>query len=207
MRTLQQIDEMISLKVHGSNLPSLEIIFLVFGHLFNRAYVLISVMIGGYFAYSYPEAILKRGNLPEFEGKAIENLKLKTMGGFMIINVVAVLLVLVTTQGLKKVIRRARPKCINADRLINLTLSEKGTHSMPSGDTAQGAVWCGLIQLFFSSHYIMMVLPFVALSRVFYQCHWVGDTVAGAAIGLTWALVVFNNFWAFEPLFMCLFGF
>ena len=30
----------------------------------------------------------------------------------------------------------------------------------------------------------MVIVPFVALSRIYYQCHWVGDTIIGGIIGV-----------------------
>jgi hypothetical protein len=46
-----------------------------------------------------------------------------------------ILITLFTSNSLKTIINRARPKLINTNRLINLRLKEKGTFSMPSGDT------------------------------------------------------------------------
>jgi len=72
------------------------------------------------------------------------------MGMFwFVFNTIMLLFVLITTQTLKRITRRNRPKHISDLRKINLTDIEKGTLSMPSGDTAQAALWCGLMHLYF----------------------------------------------------------
>lgn len=61
---------------------------------------------------------------------------------------------------------------------------EVGTGAMPSGDTTQAANWCVLTYLFYESYTSLMIIPLVALSRVYYRCHWIGDTIIGTIIGI-----------------------
>ena len=63
-------------------------------------------------------------------------MKIKVAFGFFIFNVIASLCLLVITQVMKKLVRRTRPKYIHAERIRNLSILEKNSHSMPSGDTA-----------------------------------------------------------------------
>lgn len=43
-------------------------------------------------------------------------------------------------------------------------------------------------------------LPLVMLGRIYYQCHWIGDTIAGALIGSTWGLICYTQFGIFLPI-------
>ena len=108
------------------------------------------------------------------------------------------LLVMVScTQALKYIIRRERPT--NKDdlwRLVDMRSVENGTFSMPSGDSAAGAVFCTLIAFEMDCPWIFVVLPLVMAGRIYYHCHWLGDTLAGASIGLFWgaiAVIYFNE--------------
>ena len=49
-------------------------------------------------------------------------------------------------------------------------------------------------------------MPLVMMGRVYYQCHWLGDTVAGFLIGTFWGLVGASNFDYFVPVFEALCG-
>ena len=104
---------------------------------------------------------------------------------------------------MKKTIARVRPQYatvayesapIVPKRMVELSKREIGTLSMPSGDAAQGALWCTMTLLFFESNLSMLMLPFVALSRVYFRCHWIGDTVVGSMIGILCAYFGFLNF-------------
>ena len=63
---------------------------------------------------------------------------------------------------------------------------------MPSGDVAQAT--CFMLFIHFNFPYLGMMLgsystyvkyvTLVALARVYYQCHFIFDTIVGAAIGL-----------------------
>ena len=79
------------------NVPSVEIVILFFGHLFNRAYVFISVALSGVFAYTYPDYILHHGALSQYSRNNVMDLNLRISAAFMIFNIIAVLLTVATT--------------------------------------------------------------------------------------------------------------
>ena len=81
-------------------------------------------------------------------------------------------------------------------RLISISDKELGSYSMPSGDAAQGALWCTLTQLFFSPSYAtpIMIMLLVAFARVYYRCHWIGDTLIGCILGMTVAFFSHMHF-------------
>ena len=104
---------------------------------------------------------------------------------YTLFNLEMLFVTLVTTETLKKLIRRDRPPIAPTPRIHNLRLKEHGTLSMPSGDTTQAALWSMLMTLFFHQWaYLGIIIPVVAFSRVYFKCHWVGDTLAGAGLGM-----------------------
>ena len=61
---------------------------------------------------------------------------------------------------------------------------------MPSGDSASCAVLQGILWTLFKLRWPMYtVLPLTMCGRVYVFCHWFGDTVVGAAIGLAFSAV------------------
>jgi membrane-associated phospholipid phosphatase len=166
-----------------------EIIVLIFGMLFNRGYCFLSGFVSLYYAYYNTETLLIKCGLSQHHYDSDSYLRIKVAIGFFIFNVIAAVSLVLITQVMKKAIRRTRPKYIHAERIRNLSILEKNSHSMPSGDTAQGALWCGLMYLFFQIEFTLVVLPLVAISRVFYQCHWISDTIIGGIVGLSIALL------------------
>ena len=72
-------------------------------------------------------------------------------------------------------------------RTIELASYERGTHAMPSGDAGMGSYWCGLAVLVFNIRSAILIIPLVALGRVYFRCHWIGDTVAGSLLGFGFA--------------------
>ena len=71
-------------------------------------------------------------------------------------------------------------------RKINLRKLENN-FSLPSGDSAQAALWALLAA--YTSHSLLplVIVPLTMLGRVFYAAHFIGDTLVGAAIGFAWA--------------------
>ena len=74
-----------------------------------------------------------------------------------------------STQIMKYTIRRERPlKNPDAPRLSNLRDSENGTYSMPSADTSAAAVFCFLLANLMNIPAVYVILPLVAMGRVYY---------------------------------------
>ena len=66
--------------------------------------------------------------------------------------------------------------------------------SMPSGDSTAAAYFTGIYLFTFGFPYItIVVLPLVMLARVYVFCHWIGDTLAGAMLGLTYVYFTFST--------------
>ena len=62
---------------------------------------------------------------------------------------------------------------------------------MPSGDTSQSAAFAsylclympGLFQLLGGNMFRIRLICTVAAARVFFHCHYIGDTIIGAIVG------------------------
>ncbi|CDW79182.1 membrane-associated phospholipid phosphatase [Stylonychia lemnae] len=191
-------DRKLSRCIHQAELPHFEYLIVAFGTIFNRLYCFIPIFITCALAAQQPEklTILMTNHSQKYASKLEENggNKLSLSLFWLIFNTFLLLILLFTTQTLKRLIRRNRPSALRVARKINLTDIEKGTLSMPSGDTAQAALWCGLMNLFFQSQTVMFMVPLVALGRIYYQCHYIGDTLAGGMIGFFIANLGFVHF-------------
>lgn len=100
----------------------------------------------------------------------------------------SILLTLVLTLFLKKALGRPRP-VYNSTRGSQLLLNfrERETNcSMPSGDSAQaGLFWAFLVLQTGLSLPLGCLCAFGTMfARVFYMCHYWGDTVAGVGLGV-----------------------
>ncbi len=71
---------------------------------------------------------------------------------------------------------------------------------MPSGDTAAAALFCYLYAQIVQLEAIYILLPLVVLGRVYYQCHWFGDTLIGAVVGTFWGQFTCTHFGMILPL-------
>ena len=99
------------------------------------------------------------------------------------------------TQLMKHSIKRERPvRRSDTTRLSDLRGKEIGTYAMPSGDTSAAAVFCLLVAVEMGWPLIYVLMPLVMLGRVYYQCHWLGDTIVGLLVGTFWGMVGASNF-------------
>ena len=104
-------------------------------------------------------------------------------------------------------IKRERPKRrSDTTRLADLRGKETGTFAMPSGDSSAAAVFCCLVAVELGLPWIYVLMPLVMLGRVYYQCHWLGDTIVGFFVGTFWGLVTTSNFHSFVPFFQEIMG-
>ena len=126
---------------------------------------------------------------------------------FMVFYCLTLLLMISTVQLMKITIKRTRPpRNPKTIRLGNLRAAENGTYSMPSGDAAAAAVFCFLYAVFMHLPETYLILPMVCLGRVYYQCHWIGDTLVGSVIGTLWAVIAFANIVMFLPILQAVGG-
>ena len=88
----------------------------------------------------------------------------------------------VITSAIKRVTRRVRPGK-TANRLVNLRFMERN-FSFPSGDSFQAACMATFLNATLSTDSVMLLIPIVMFARVYFGFHWVGDTIAGALLGI-----------------------
>ncbi|MCC6573134.1 MAG: phosphatase PAP2 family protein [Planctomycetes bacterium] len=105
----------------------------------------------------------------------------------LVVGVAASLVTVSITQALKHTIGRDRPAPLLARRRVKLRSLVKNP-SFPSGDSAQAGVvsflvmWHGPFQD--DRAYLFLIpLPLCMFARIYFGAHWIGDTLAGAAIG------------------------
>ena len=108
---------------------------------------------------------------------------------------------------MKYTIKRERPRPrSDTTRINDLRVKENGTYSMPSGDTSAAAVFCVLVCVEMGMPLIYILMPLVMLGRVYYQCHWIGDTIVGLFVGTFWGVVGSTYFNELVPLFKTIAG-
>ena len=65
---------------------------------------------------------------------------------------------------------------------------------MPSGDCSAAALFCFLFAFILDLPFVYLILPLVMCGRVYYQCHWLGDTIVGAFVGTFWGILAYSYF-------------
>jgi membrane-associated phospholipid phosphatase len=85
-------------------------------------------------------------------------------------------------------------------RISDLREKEEGTFSLPSGDSAACALMCFLYAHCMHVYVIYLILPLVCMGRIYYHCHWIGDTILGSIIGTIWGIIGVANFDLMVPL-------
>jgi len=83
-----------------------------------------------------------------------------------------------------------------------LSKKETGTYAMPSGDTIQAAQIAFALFLFYDTYSVLLLIPLVAYGRVYFRCHWIGDTIVATILGVLYALIGFAYFSKFASLFL-----
>ena len=101
-----------------------------------------------------------------------------------LIAVFHVVVCLIFTLALKKLFGRPRPETKkDVERLYNLRGAENN-HSMPSGDSLQAANFSVIFHCYFGIKLFFLFIPFVMFARIYYFCHFIGDTIIGVLMGL-----------------------
>ena len=104
------------------------------------------------------------------------------------------ILTLVIVLPLKMIFDRERPtRILNVYRICNMRDLEHGK-SMPSGDAAAAAFFCGTYSFLFNFHWLsIIIVPLVCLGRVYVHCHWIGDTIIGSIIGFLFSFFCYRK--------------
>ena len=91
---------------------------------------------------------------------------------------------------IKVIIRRPRPS-IKFKKYFKL---KENTHSMPSGDTLQAAIFATMIILYFKCYlrfFALLLIPAAMLGRIFYNLHYLFDCIIGAILGISISIVTY----------------
>lgn len=117
-----------------------------------------------------------------------------------LVGIAASITTVAITDPLKHWFERERPAPLEAARRIRIRKLVKNP-SFPSGDSAQAAVialllWsaCGIED--WRRHVWFGLIPLCMFARVYFGAHWIGDTIAGAAVGAAVMLVYLALFGA-----------
>lgn len=191
------LDRKWSERVHSMDNFAVELVLFPFAHFFNRFYNIlgfITTFLAGSYRYDY--MLTTNGYQPL---GAVESSTQFRMGlCFLVYYILTSGVMIGFVWVMKLVTKRIRPqRNPKTSRLNNLRASENGTYSMPSGDSAQAALFCFLYATLLGLPEVYIILPFVCLGRVYYQCHWLGDTVVGVFVGTLWSLVFLLMFRSF----------
>ena len=93
----------------------------------------------------------------------------------------------------KALFGRERPTRVKkVFRFCNMRDLEHGK-SMPSGDAAACAFFCGIYFYVYGYWPVLLIIPMVSIGRVYVHCHWIGDTIIGSILGLTVSYYFFSQ--------------
>jgi membrane-associated phospholipid phosphatase len=100
---------------------------------------------------------------------------------------------LIITLTMKKYLERPRPEINKSvNRLHNLRGAEKN-FSMPSGDSFQAGNFCVIFSCYFNLNYFFFMVPLVMFARIYYFCHYIGDTIVGALLGILVSYTIYQT--------------
>jgi len=165
---LDKFDLKYSNYIHNLDLNHVEIIIYSFGRIFNPDFI-----------FSYLVLILISKTF--ISNNIIEFIKI----------LLTVIIGLVITLTTKKYFGRPRPE-INKEvyREFNLRKHENN-NSMPSGDSLQAANFAMILYLYYNIYLSFILFPFVMFSRIYYFCHYIGDTFIGSLMGISISYLIF----------------
>ena len=110
-----------------------------------------------------------------------------------LIIILHIIICLSITLSMKRIIARPRPDtCEFVKRLYNLRGAEKN-FSMPSGDSLQAANFAVIFYCYFGVKFFFYFIPLVMFARIFYFCHYVGDTIIGVLLGLLTSSLIYKG--------------
>jgi len=103
---------------------------------------------------------------------------------------IAGILTPIVNSTLKGLFLRERPNRSSiAYRNFDLRKALKN-HSFPSGDSAEACCWSVSVALSISSLFPLFAFPLTMFARVYFGAHYVGDTLVGASLGCSVAVLV-----------------
>jgi len=193
LESLDSIDKSVSSLVHRAQVGMGEIIILPFALIFNPPGIaMLSVAMYNFLVFIEAQHAEKERPKNEDQMQLLIN---------YLLHVIVLVLVTTITKRLGARPRPDDPTCCDKNarnaRYINLRHHETNC-SMPSGDTAQSAIFVTFLSFYlpafwqflggtkFSIKWVMCI----AFARIFYHCHYVGDTIIGAALGASVAFVL-----------------
>ena len=185
---LDNLDKKFSAHVHNLRSRIIEAGLLFFAILFNPVPILITTVVLGtvFIFYDY-----KIRDLPPPTHE--EQCAISVLYGLHALAVICV------TGPMKAILKRPRPdnpkessdpKIQATARFFNLRGHEYNK-SMPSGDTSQSAAFAaylclympGLFTVLGGNMFRLRLVAAVAAARIFFHCHYIGDTLVGAMVG------------------------
>jgi membrane-associated phospholipid phosphatase len=203
LRKCDEVDRHFSAKLqtHHSLLADLLLVF--WAHFFNRALITVGILLSagvGFFRYN--EMLSNLGYQPVHGDLSIED-RIRYGVVFMLFYGFSLLAMVSSTQVLKYTIRRPRPAYRPEVTRYGCQLRkfENGTFSMPSGDAAVAGVFCYVYAFVAGLPAVYVILPLVCGGRVYYQCHYIGDTIFGSLVGTFWGALMSAFVVIFVPLF------
>lgn len=109
----------------------------------------------------------------------------------ILLYIVSIIVAVIITLSLKKFFDRKRPEIIIGLKKSQLFRKKESNCSMPSGDAMQSAVFATyIINFMINNNYslyneiiMLLFVIVVSFSRVFFLCHYLGDTLVGIIIG------------------------
>ena len=103
-----------------------------------------------------------------------------------------VIICLLITLIMKHIIKRIRPNLYNnIKRRYNLRDRETNC-SMPSGDSMQAANFAIIFYCYYGKIFGFFLIIPVMISRIFFCCHYIMDTIVGVIIGFIVSFSLFN---------------
>ena len=110
-----------------------------------------------------------------------------------IVMVVNVIILILTSTSLKYITWRQWPALSRGlSKHFNLRKAQKNAPSFPSGDCIQAAHYFMMLALLFHNNWLLLFPLITAYGRVYYCCHWIGDTIAGLVLGALLAILAMN---------------
>ena len=168
---LDKLDKKLSCAVQNLDLKWLEYFVVVWGSLFTNydtiwIPMLLSLLIAQYHSVEY---------------------------SFIMFYTIGIPLTALMWGIIKHIFKRKRPSSEDGViRKIDLRIKQGESFSFPSGDSLQAGFFSTFFFLLYGNVFYLFVYPLVAFARVYYKCHWIGDTIFGGMIGVVFGYIYFT---------------